>query len=81
MPTHRNVTLSLPVRVLRELKIIAAQRQTSISQLVTQALEELATREDGYTRARHRHLAWLEEAPDLGTGGVILGTREALHER
>jgi hypothetical protein len=81
MATYRNVTLSLPVQVLRQLKRIAAQRQTSVSQLVSQALEELAARESGYSQARDRHLAWLEQAPDLGTRGVSLVTRDALHER
>jgi len=81
MATYRNVTLSLPVQVLRQLKRIAAQRQTSISQLVTQTLEELAEREAGYTSARARHLAWLNQAPDLGTQGALLVTRDALHER
>ena len=81
MTTYRNVTLSLPVQVLRQLKRIAAQRQTSVSQLVTQTLEELAARESGYAQARDRHLAWLEQAPDLGTRGGKLGSRDALHER
>ncbi len=81
MSTYRNVTLSLPVKVLRQLKRIAARRQTSVSKLVTHALEELAAREDGYARARDRHLAWLEQAADLGTGGNITWSRESLHER
>ncbi len=81
MTTYRNVTLSMPVKVLRQLKRIAAQRQTSLSQLVTQTLEELATREAGYMQARDRQLAWLKQAPDLGTQGVMRGSRDALHER
>jgi predicted DNA-binding ribbon-helix-helix protein len=81
MSTYRNVTLSLPAKVLRQLKRIAARRQTSISKLVTQTLEELAAREDAYARARDRHLAWLEQAPDLGTHGQIKWSRETLHER
>ena len=81
MTTYRNVTLSLPVQVLRQLKRLAAQRQTSVSQLVTQTLEELAAREAGYTRARARHLARLQTAPDLGTNEQAPAAREALHER
>ena len=81
MSAHRNVTLSLPVKVLRQLKRMAAQRQTSVSRLVTQTLEALAAREDAYTRARDRHLAWLDQAADLGTQGDIPWSREALHER
>lgn len=81
MSTYRNVTLSLPVKVLRQLKRIAARRQTSVSKLVTHTLEELAAREDGCARARDRHLAWLEQAADLGTQGIITWSRGSLHER
>lgn len=81
MSTYRNVTLSLPVKVLRQLKRIAARRQTSVSKLVTLTLEELTAREDTYARARDRHLAWLDHAADLGTHGQITWPRETLHER
>jgi hypothetical protein len=81
MSTYRKVTLSLPVKVLRQLKRIAARRQTSVSKLVTHTLEELAAREDEYARARDRHLAWLEQAADLGTQGSLAWPRDALHER
>lgn len=81
MSTYRNVTVSLPVKVLRQIKRIAARKQTSVSRLLTQALEEMAARDDGFARARARHLAWLAQAPDLGTGGRSAWTRETLHER
>ncbi len=81
MSTYRKVTLSLPVKVLRQLKRIAARRQTSVSKLITHALEELAAREDAYARARDRHLAWLEQAADLGTQGRLAWSQDALHER
>jgi predicted transcriptional regulator len=81
MTTYRNVTLSLPTHVLRQLKRIAARRQTSISKLATEALEEIAAREDEYAQARAEHLAWLAHAADLGTQGQITWSRESLHER
>jgi predicted transcriptional regulator len=81
MAANRNITLSLPAHVLRQLKRIAAQRQTSVSQLATQALADLAAREAGYAQAHARYLAWLAQAPDLGTQGHLLGPRAALHER
>ncbi|MGH2521010.1 MAG: hypothetical protein ACRDH2_00780 [Anaerolineales bacterium] len=45
MSAYRNVTLSLPVKVLRQLKRIAMRRQTSVSRVLTQALEEMVARE------------------------------------
>lgn len=81
MSAYRNVTLSLPVRVLRQIKRIATRRQTSLSRLLTQALEDMAAREDGYGQARARHEGWLQKAADLGTQGRIEWSRETLHER
>ncbi len=76
----QNITLTLPQRVLREVKVIAAKKRTSVSRLLTVQLEELIAKEKGYARARARHLALLERAPDLGTGGISV-KREVLHER
>lgn len=81
MSAYRNITLSLPVKVLRQIKRIAASRQTSVSRLLTQALEEMAAREEEYAQARARHLAWLEHAAKLGTDGRITWSRESLHDR
>ena len=81
MSTYRNVTLSLPIKVLRQIKRIAARRQTSVSKLLAQTLAEMAAREDGYAQARTRHQLWLEKAADLGTRGQIKWSRESLHER
>ena len=81
MSTYRNVTLSLPIKVLRQVKRIALRRQTSVSKLLAQALEEMALREDDYARARTRHIAWLEHGADLGTRGRGTWSRESLHER
>jgi predicted transcriptional regulator len=81
MAVYRNVTLALPVKVLRQIKRIAARRQTSVSKLMTQALEEMALREEEYAQARKRHMAWLEHAAELGTRGQITWSRESLHDR
>ncbi len=77
----QNITLSLPKETLRKVKMIAVQRETSVSGLLTQLLGELVAREDGYHQARTQHLEWLEHGVDLGTGGEIHWQREDLHER
>jgi hypothetical protein len=77
----QNITLALPKRVLRRAKLLAAKRRTSVSQLMTQALENLVNQEEGYAQARIHHLSWLEEAVSLGTEGKVQVTRDALHER
>jgi predicted transcriptional regulator len=77
----QNITLSLPKDVLRKVKLIAVQRNMSVSSLLTQALERLVRQEDAYAQARRRHLQWLEQGADLGTGGQVATSRDELHER
>ncbi|MFQ5410216.1 MAG: CopG family transcriptional regulator [Anaerolineales bacterium] len=77
----QNITLALPKQVLRKVKLIATQRHTSVSRLLTEILEELAARETGYGRARTRHLDWLADGADLGTLGTVTWARDMLHER
>lgn len=75
------ITLAIPEKVLREVKRLAAKRQTSVSGLLVHALEMLIQREDAYTHSQQRHLHWLEQGADLGTGGQVLTRRDELHER
>ncbi len=78
---RRNITLSLPKDTLLKVKLIAVQRQTSVSGLLTQALERLVEHEDAYVHARRRHLEWLKRGADLGTAGQVSVGRDELHER
>ncbi len=81
MANNQRITLALPVQVLRHAQRIAERRHISVSQLLTQTLQEFVTREDDHTLARARHLASLEHAAELGTHGHITGSRDSLHER
>jgi C4-dicarboxylate-specific signal transduction histidine kinase len=77
----QNITLSLPKDTLLKVKLLAVNRQTSVSALLTQTLEKLVEQEEAYTHARRRHLQWLQQAADLGTDGQISASRDELHER
>ena len=77
----QNITLSVPKEILLKVKVIAAQRQTSVSSLLTQMLEKLVRQEDAYAHAKRRHMQWLERGADLGTHGELLTQRDELHER
>jgi len=81
MMETQNITLSLPKDVLLKVKLIAVKRQTSVSGLLTQTLENLVRQEEVYGHSRLRHLQWLEQGIDLGTGGQVTTTRDELHER
>lgn len=81
METTQNVTLAIPKDILRKAKILAVQRNTSLSGLLTQTLEELVSHQEGYEQARRRNLEALNRGFDLGTQGNITWNREELHER
>jgi hypothetical protein len=81
METSQNVTLSIPKNILRKAKILAIQKNTSLSGLLTQTLVDLVEHQEAYEQARQRNLALLEHGLDLGTQGKITWKREALHER
>ena len=56
----RNITLSLPEDVLREAKVVAARRGTSVSALLAGALSEIENARAGTRRQKRgawRHLA------------------------
>ena len=78
---NRNITLSLPEEDLREARVLAARRGTSLSQLLARMLSELVEQETGYADARERSLARLRDGMDLGTNGHIDWSRDSLHDR
>ena len=77
----QNLTLALPVETVRRLKVVAAERGSSISRMLTEQVEAILRRDDEYEEARKRALARLEHGYDLGTGGNITWTRDELHQR
>lgn len=81
MAETRNVTLSLPRDLIRQVKRVAADRDTSISALLTEALSRIADEDRRYATARKHALAAMKSARSLGTGGQRVWTRDQLHER
>jgi metal-responsive CopG/Arc/MetJ family transcriptional regulator len=76
----QNITLSIPEEVLRKIKILAAQRKISVSQLLTEALERLIQDETGYAEARQRQMEWLEHGFNLSWDNNKPSSRDELHE-
>ena len=78
MPT-RNLTLSLPDDLVRRAKVLAAQRDTSVSALVGELLTKALHEDDDYDEI------WAAEAEAMRAGllrvGPITWTRDELHER
>lgn len=77
----QNITLALPKDVLLKVKLLAVRRQTSVSRLLAQTLENLVRQDEDYSHARLRHLQRLDQGIDLGTDGQITTTRDELHDR
>jgi len=77
----QNVTLSLPKSLIKQVKRVAVERDTSISALLTEALSRIADEDRRYAAARKRALAAMKSARSLGTGGRRTWTRDQLHER
>jgi len=80
MEKIQNVTLSIPKDVLRKAKILAINKNTSLSNLLTQTLVDLVSHQKDYEAARQRNLTMLERGFDLGTRGKVSWKREDLHE-
>ena len=79
---RQNITLALPKRLLRRVKVAAAERDTSISAILVGLLEDfLRHNEDGYEKARRHAVSVMDKGYDLVTHGKRTWTREEMHER
>ncbi len=74
-----NITLKLDADLLREIRILAAEQDTSISALLAARLEEIVRQRRTYDRARKRALARLREGLDMQW--TPPRSRDELHER
>jgi len=77
----QNVTLSLPKSLLKRVKVFAASKEKSLSELLRESLEEKLKEASGYKKSKNRQLKLLGEGFNLGTKGRIKATREEIHDR
>jgi post-segregation antitoxin (ccd killing protein) len=76
----RNITLTLPSELVRQARVIAASRDTSLSALVAEYLRQLTRQEGDYERA------WQEERRLMADGlpmrvGEVTWSRADSHAR
>ena len=64
---NQNLTLKLPAETVRKAKVVAAERGTSISALVTKKIEELVGEDAEYQAAKRRAFEWLKQGWHLGS--------------
>jgi hypothetical protein len=79
--SNQNITLSLPRMLLKRVKRVAADRDTSVSALMAEALGRLADEDRRYSAARKRALAALRSPRSMGTQGRRTWSRDELHGR
>lgn len=75
----QNITLSLDKELIKKSKILAAQKESSISRLLSDLLKRLIEEEELYEVSKREGLATLERGFHLG--GRITCSRDVLHER
>lgn len=76
----RNITLSMPDELVRRAKILAAQRDTSVSGLVARLLEQLVGDVRDYDDVAAQERRLMEEGIGLRMG-EITWSRDEVHER
>jgi len=76
----RNLTVELDVETIRKARVLAAQRDTSISGLVAREIERLVSEADAYAIARAQAMVLLERGYDMGSH-ESLPSRDELHDR
>lgn len=74
-----NITLKVDAELVREAKVLAARRGTSVSGLLAEHLEQLIRDERAYEASKRRALDRLEKGLDLGW--TPAADRGELHER
>ena len=75
----QNITLNLSRETLRKAKVLAAQRETSVSGLLTRQIEELVGKNDDYERAKASALEMLRSGFTFGK--IEHMTKEEMHDR
>ena len=77
--TARNITLRLDEEILKEARVLAAQRGLSVSAFLRSELAGLVEKARGYAKARDAAVRRLRQGQSLGGGK--LPSREELHDR
>ncbi len=76
----RNITLSLPVDLIRQAKVYSAEHDTTINGLVRDLLHETLSKESRAQKAAQRFLEIAERGP-RSTADPASIRREELYER
>ncbi len=74
-----NITLKLDRDLLRKVRVLAAERDTSVSALLANQLEQVVRERDSYEKAKRRAIARMKRAANLGYNPPT--SRDEFYER
>ena len=75
----QNITLALDKEIIRKAKVLAAERSTSVSRLLSNEIERMVGERDRYERAKGAAIAELRRGYHLGGGP--LPRRDEIYDR
>ncbi len=75
----QNITLSIDKGLIKNARVLAVQRQTSVSRMLSEELQKLIEDSNKYELAKKQALNYISRGFHLG--GEITVSREELHER
>ncbi len=75
----QNITLALDKEIVRKAKVLAAERSTSVSRMLSDEIERIVGDRDRYEKAKTAAIAELRRGYRLGGGR--LPSREETYER
>jgi hypothetical protein len=76
----KNITLSMPEELVRRARVLAAQRDTSVSALVARLLEQLVGDGRDYDDVAAQERRVMQEGIGLRVGDIT-SSRHEVHER
>ena len=79
MNQKQNLTVSLDRGTIRKAKILAAKRNTSVTKLLADYVEEMVAEDERYDAARRAALDYMRKGFPMG--GQIAADRGDWHER
>lgn len=77
----QNITLSIPRDILKRVKHLAVERNTSVSGLLSGYLREMVTRDDAYHKAKASQMEMMAQGFYLTDQNKLPWTKEDLHDR
>jgi len=75
----QNITLSIDKELIKNARVLAAKRQTSVSRMLSEELQKLIEDSNKYELAKKQALDYISRGFHLG--GEITVSRGELHER